>query len=71
MRTNAQLRRLATWLFRPELLVFLPAITLGGFWYGGEQVLVALAIGVPFVVTFAGAFRLQPPRGSAAGKTTG
>ncbi len=60
MQTIGQLRRLAAWLRRPELLVFLPAITLAGFWFGGEQVLVALAIGVPFIVTFAGAFRLLP-----------
>ncbi|MES2143725.1 MAG: hypothetical protein V4516_05065 [Pseudomonadota bacterium] len=59
MQTIGLLRRLATWLRRPELLVFLPAVTLAGFWYGGERVLVALAIGVPFVVTFAGAFRLR------------
>lgn len=60
MQTNGQMRRLAAWLRRPELLVFLPAVTLAGFWYGGEQMLVALAVGVPFVVTFAGAFRLHP-----------
>ncbi len=61
MQDQGQLRRIANWIRRPELLVFLPAITLAGFWYGGEPVLVALAIGVPFIFTFAGAFRLHAP----------
>lgn len=59
MHDHGQLRRIAAWIRRPELLVFLPAITLAGFWYGGERVLVALAIGLPFIFTFAGAFRFR------------
>jgi diguanylate cyclase len=52
-----RLQDLAAWTRQPELLVFLPALTLAGFWYGGEQVLVALAVGVPFLVAIAGAIR--------------
>ena len=53
------LRRIAAWIRRPELLVFLPALTLAGFWYGGESVLVALAVGIPFTVALAGAIRVH------------
>lgn len=54
-----RLGRAARWILRAEHLVFLPAVTLAGFWYGGEKVLVALAVGVPFVLAFAGAFRVR------------
>ncbi len=45
--------RLLAWVRRPEFLVFLPAITLAGFWMGGEKVLLMLALGLPllFAVT--------------------
>lgn len=45
--------RLLVWVRRPEFLVFLPAVTLAGFWMGGEKVLLLLALGLPllFAVT--------------------
>ena len=42
---------------RPELMVFLPALTLAAFWYGGERALVATALTAPLVFALAGAFR--------------
>ena len=45
--------RCLRWVRWPEFLVFLPAITLAGFWMGGESVLLLLALGLPllFAVT--------------------
>lgn len=50
-------------LRRPELMVFLPAATLAAFWLGGEQILILVALGLPLIFAFAGAFRFgaQPP----------
>jgi diguanylate cyclase len=50
-------------LRKPELMVFLPAATLAAFWLGGEQVLILVALGLPLIFAFAGAFRFgaQPP----------
>ena len=39
---------------RPELLAFLPAVTLAAFWLGGEGALVATALCVPFAYALAG-----------------
>ncbi|MDQ2067491.1 GGDEF domain-containing phosphodiesterase [Xinfangfangia sp. CPCC 101601] len=44
-----RLMRLLAWVRRPEFLVFLPAITLAGFWLGGESVLLLLALGLPLM----------------------
>ena len=38
------------WLRKPELLVFLPAITLAGFWLGGERALILLGVVLKMVV---------------------
>jgi diguanylate cyclase len=48
---------LAETLGRPESLAFLPAITLAGFWYGGERALAALAVALPVLYAFAGQVR--------------
>ncbi len=40
----------------PQVLAFLPALTLGGYWLGGEGTLVGLALGLPAVFALAGAF---------------
>lgn len=60
--TAAQLRR-------PELMVFLPAVTLAAFWLGGEEVLILTALGAPMVFAMAGAFRFADlsTAGSPAG----
>ena len=47
------------WFRRPELLVFMPAATLAAFWFGGEQVLILTALGLPMLFAMAGAFRQQ------------
>ena len=35
------------WMQGPQMLAFLPALTLSGFWLGGESLLVALSLGLP------------------------
>ena len=42
---------------RPEIMAFLPAVTLAAFWFGGERVLVATALGLPMLFALFGAFR--------------
>ena len=49
----------AALLRRPELLVFMPAVTLAAFWIGGEHVLILTAFGLPMLFAMAGAFRQQ------------
>ena len=49
-----RLMRLLAWVRRPEFLVFLPAITLAGFWMGGERVLLLLAVGLPLLFSLSG-----------------
>lgn len=55
------LRWLGAQLRRPELMVFLPALTLAAFWLGGEEVLILTALAAPLVFTIAGAFRFTDP----------
>ena len=50
---------------RPELMVFIPAITLAAFWLGGERMLVLTALGAPLFLAIGGAFRL--PSGAGVG----
>ena len=40
-------------------LALLPTVLLGGFWLGGERMLIGLALGLPICLLFAGAYR--PP----------
>jgi diguanylate cyclase len=44
---------------RPEIMAFLPAVTLAAFWFGGERVLVATALGLPMLFALFGAFRRE------------
>ena len=37
------------WVQGPHMLAFLPALSLAGFWLGGEAVLVAVALGLPAI----------------------
>lgn len=46
---------------RPEMILFLPAVTLAAFWFGGERVLVMVALGAPLVFALAGAFHQVEP----------
>ena len=50
--TLAQLRK-------PELMVFIPALTLAAFWVGGERLLIITALGAPLLFAVAGAFRFS------------
>lgn len=50
---------LGTLLRRPELLVFLPAVTLAAFWLGGETVMILTALGLPLIFAMAGAFHVR------------
>ena len=40
----------------PPILAFLPAITLGAFWLGGEEALFVASLGLPLVFALGGAF---------------
>ncbi len=46
-------------LRRPEIMAFLPAVTLAAFWFGGEDMLVFTALGLPLLFALAGAFRFE------------
>jgi diguanylate cyclase len=48
------LYRLLALVRRPEFLGFLPAITLAGFWFGGEGMLLSIALGVPLAMLVTG-----------------
>lgn len=54
-------RSILSLMRRPEMILFLPAITLAAFWFGGERVLVMVALGAPLVFALAGAFRQVEP----------
>ncbi|QCO55243.1 GGDEF domain-containing protein [Pseudorhodobacter turbinis] len=49
--------RIKPWLRRPELLVFLPAISLLAYWVGGESIMMMTALGLPLIFLFAGVLR--------------
>ncbi|GAB1361754.1 hypothetical protein MASR1M32_09900 [Rhodobacter sp.] len=53
-QTFRQAMSLMAWVRRPEFLIFLPAITLAGFWLGGERVLLLLALGLPLLFALTG-----------------
>lgn len=46
-------------LRRPEWLVFLPALTLAAFWFGGEAALILTAIAAPVIFTLTGAVQFR------------
>jgi predicted signal transduction protein with EAL and GGDEF domain len=48
---------LAGLLRRPELMLFVPALTLAAFWLGGEKALVLTAVGLPVLLVIPGTFR--------------
>lgn len=49
-------RHLATALSGPQVLAFMPALSLGAFWFGGEAWLLATALGLPALYSFMGSF---------------
>lgn len=60
-----RLRGLAAQLRRPEMALFLPALTLAAFWWGGEQVLVLTALSAPLLFAVAAAFHFGDDPGPA------
>ncbi len=44
---------------RPEIMAFLPALTLAAFWFGGEDILIVTALGLPMLFALFGAFRFD------------
>mgnify|MGYP006188455237 CR=1 FL=1 len=49
-------RAIGALLRRPEMILFLPAASLAAFWFGGERVLVLVALGAPLLFAMVGAF---------------
>lgn len=62
---SRQLSRVVPVLLGPPLLAFLPAITLGAFWFGGEAALIFTSLALPLAFAFAGAFGSWPAKHSA------
>lgn len=58
-------RALGTAMGTPQVLAFLPAMTLGAFWLGGEQALLMTALFLPLVLALAGVAS-PAPRAPAA-----
>ncbi len=56
-----RMMQLGALLRRPEVLVFLPALTLASFWLGGEEMLTIAALGLPLVFVLTGAFSTDDP----------
>lgn len=56
---GAGLQRLLSLLRRPELMLFVPAMTLAAFWVGGERSLIVVALGAPMLFAMAGALRFS------------
>ncbi len=59
-------KQLRSSLSGPQTIAFLPALTLGGYWFGGEGVLLFLALGFPAAFAVAGLFSGTGPAWSAA-----
>lgn len=63
---------LRTTVTGPQILAFLPALTLGAYWYGGEAVLLFVALLFPALLALGGAFEQAPsvyPRDHLTGLT--
>lgn len=58
-------------LMGPQALAFLPAMALGAFWLGGEEALIATALGLPALVLVAGALGAGVQDSGARDATTG
>jgi diguanylate cyclase (GGDEF)-like protein len=58
-------------LVGPQLAAFLPAIMLGAYWFGGEGVLLTVAVIFPALMAFAGLVTRPGPRPHGRDSTTG
>ena len=65
-RVQSILDDLARVLIGPQILAFLPALTLAAYWYGGEALLLIVAILIPGVFAVAGMYSGTGPAGSTA-----
>jgi EAL domain-containing protein (putative c-di-GMP-specific phosphodiesterase class I)/GGDEF domain-containing protein len=57
--TRTGRRRVGTALRGPQALAFMPALSLGAFWFGGEAWLLATALGLPALHALAGSFAIS------------
>ncbi len=55
-----RVRDCAQLLMAPQILAFLPAVTLSGYWIGGQTALLILALVVPGLFAFGGLFGTGP-----------
>lgn len=70
-RFEAFRSRLRTLLLGPQLLAFMPALTLAGFWIGGEMALVIIALLLPVAFALAGLYSTAPSGRAAVDPATG
>jgi diguanylate cyclase (GGDEF)-like protein len=69
LRALARLVRRA--FLRPQMIAFLPALLLAGVWFGGQGVLLIVALTLPLVLALVGLFeRRAPERDAATGLVT-
>ena len=54
-------RSIARTFFRPQMLAFMPALALGGFWFGGQGVLMIVALTFPLILVLGGLFDRDAP----------
>jgi diguanylate cyclase (GGDEF)-like protein len=65
--TNHIGRTAKTALLGPQILTFVPALTLGGYWFGGEGVLLFMAIFLPALLGLVGLFTPMQPSTTTQG----
>ena len=72
--TPSRLGQMTSSLWRiltgPQALAFLPALTLGAYWAGGELALLSVALGVPLAFVSIGSGHLLLQRTEKSGKDT-
>ncbi|MGH1368089.1 MAG: putative bifunctional diguanylate cyclase/phosphodiesterase [Maritimibacter sp.] len=70
-KQNDTLKRIRLLFVGPQLAAFLPAITLGAYWFGGEGFLLIVAVVLPAIFAVTGTFNLAKPRRSKRDPITG
>lgn len=65
-RIREHQKRLRSALTGPQIIAFLPLLTLGGYWFGGEGMLLFFALSFPAAFAVAGLFSGTGPAWSAA-----
>ena len=48
--------------FRPQMIAFMPALILGGYWFGGQGVLMIMALTLPMLLVLGGLFDRDAPQ---------